>query len=1342
MLIKSLLFRLILSLPLLLLAAAPAGAESTQTPAQWTTAQVLERNEQARGGAAAWQAIHTLRTFGKAQFGDGDFHVDAVTASLVDRGGSSAQARIRTEVTLQGLTAVQAFDGQQGWSVEPFGGRRDPQRLSADGGRSLARDAQWEGPLLGWQEKGHKISYLGLDDLDGTPALKLQVQRKDGDTQWVYLDPDTFLEVRVITQSKIRGTERWTETDLGGYARVSGVWLPMTADAGLKGGPRTDHWTTERIEINGQLPDGAFAYPQPGQPVLRQLLPAAGPGAPLDTTPPAVPTAAVSLDSGILDGLGARNIGSAAMSGRVSTLAAVSEGGKTLLYVGAASGGVWKSPDGGTTFTPVFDKQPVQSIGAIAIDPHNSQVVWVGTGEAWTRNSASVGDGVYKSSDGGKNWIHVGLADSERIVRIIVHPKHSDVVFACVTGKLWSDSGERGVYKTQDGGKHWQQVLKGANASTGCSSLSLDPQNSDVILAGLWDFRRQGWTFRSGGAGPDAPSSSGLFRSSDGGSTWIDVSKNKGLPAAPWGRVEATFAPSNPKIVYALVESTQSGLFRSEDGGQTWQARDRSMGMVWRPFYFARLVVDPHQPDRIFKPDMNLIVSEDGGQSFAGSGGRAHGDWHDVWIDPSNTQHLIGGDDGGLWVSHDGGSHWLKNGNLPISQFYHVSVDDRDPYQIYGGLQDNSSWAGPSAYPGGITNQTWENLYNSDGFWVLVDPTDANAVYAEGQGGYVARIDRKTHAARDIQPKAGPHEKLRFNWNTPLHLSPTHQGTLYIGAQFLFRSADHGDSWQRISPDLTTNDPSKQKQEQSGGITVDNSSAEMHTTIYSISESPKDSKVIWVGTDDGNLQVTRDDGKNWRNVVGQIPDLPKNSWVSWVAASRFAAGTAYAAFDRHTFGDMQPWVYRTADFGQTWQRIVAPSQGVRGYAHCIVEDTQDPALLFVGTEFGLWISADSGGHWAAFHGNGFPSVAVRDIQVHGREHDLVIATHGRGIWIIDDLTPLRALKPEILEKTAAFLPSRRVQQRLYAQGGWSEGDGNFSGENPPSGAVFAYYQRARHLFGPLKLEVIDSDGQVLDTIPAQQHRGINRVSWTMQGRPPRVPKAAQVAFSASQGIRVLPGAYRLRLTKGMEVLEQNLQIDLDRRAPFGLPERQAQHATATRVHRLFGQMSDLVDRMDLLTRRVEAASALLPATATTERATAASFVQQVVELKREIVATKEGGAITGEERIREQLDILYGALLGWEGRPAQYQVERVDALTQELQEVDKRFAAVLEKGLPAVNGILKIHKLQEISLEGSTPPSAETVAISDRDLRCMASRGRQCTPPPTGSARGAAQRTR
>src|SRR6266513_834312 len=764
---------------------------------------------------------------------------------------------------------------------------------------------------------------------------------------------------------------------------------------------------------------------------------------------------AVKVDSETVSGLGARNIGSAAMSGRIAAVDAVHEGARLTIYVGSASGGVWKSVNGGTTFKPVFDKQPVQSIGAVTIDPKNPKVIWVGSGESWMRNSVSIGDGIYRSADGGENWTNLGLKNSEHIVKILVDPTETNTVYVCVPGKLWSDSDERGVYKTTDGGKTWTKVLKSANLSTGCSMMSMDPAHPKTLYAGMWDFRRRGWTFRSGGDSATAPSASGLFKSTDGGATWSELPAGAtGLPAKTWGRVAVTVAPSKPEVVYAFVEAVPplNALYRSNDAGKTWQMLDRSQNMIWRPFYFANLIVDPRDPERVYKVD--------------------------------------------------------------------------------GGLQDNSSWVGPSEFPGGITNHQWENMYGGDGFWMFADPTDPDYLYAEAQGGAIGRVNRRTHESRNIQPLPRYQEKkLRFNWNTPIHISQTQPGTIYIGAQVLFRSKDFGQTWERISPDLTTNDPQKQKQEQSGGITVDNSAAEMHTTIYAIAESPRDGQVVWAGTDDGNLQVTRDGGKTWTSVVGKITGLPKNAWVSSVEAGHVAPGTIYATFDVHTFGDMRPYAYKSTDFGATWTPLVAPDSPVRGYAHVIKEDPVNGNLLYLGTELGLWISVDGGKQWAHYKGGDLPAVAVRDLAVHPRDNDLVIATHGRGIWIVDDITPLRALTPDVLASPIAFLPGRPTTQRLQAGGGWANGDAMYVGANPPSDAVITYYQRRRHIFGDMKLNVYDASGKLVGTMPTSKRRGLNRATWSMRLEPPRVPPAASAAFGAAYGPRVLPGTYTIKLTK-------------------------------------------------------------------------------------------------------------------------------------------------------------------------------------------------------------------
>ncbi len=1000
------------------------------------------------------------------------------------------------------------------------------------------------------------------------------------------------------------------------------------------------------------------------------------------------------FDSGTISGLPARNIGSAAMSGRIAAVDAVDQDGRITVFVGSASGGVWKSVNGGTTYKSVFDRESVQSIGAVAIDPSNSKTVWVGTGEAWVRNSVSVGDGVYKSTDGGENWTNVGLKDSEHIAKILVDPNDGNNVLVCAMGHLWNDSDAGGVFKTTDGGKSWKKVLAGANGSSGCALLAMSRQEPKTIYASMWDFRRQGWTFRSGGPG------SGLFKSTDGGDHWMEISDSnaKGLPPRPWGRVAIAVAPAKPQVVYANIEAEKGrGLYRSDDGGANWTKLDASNFMVWRPFYFGNLIVDPKDENKIFKPDLILLYSTDGGKSFNVVSSAAHGDFHDVWIDPKNPNIVIAGDDGGLWRSEDGGNRWKHQMNLPVSQFYHVSVDNSDPYRVYGGLQDNSSWVGDSSYPGGVTNSRWENMFGGDGFWMFEDTADPNYIYAEAQGGEIGRVQRYTHEIREIKPLPNYGEKkLRFNWNTPIHMSPNEKGTLYIGAQFLFRSRDHGQSWDRISPDLTTNDPEKQKQEESGGVTIDNSSAEEHTTIYSISESPKNGQIIWVGTDDGNLQITRDGGKNWTNVVGNVSGLGKNSWVSTVEASRFDEGTAYVTFDRHWYGDMNPYCYKTTDYGKTWTALPVRESGARGYAHVIKEDSVSPNLLFLGTEFGLWISVDGGQHWAQYKGSNFPAAAVRDIAVQAREGDLVLGTHGRGIWVIDDILPLRALTPDLMSKEATLIPGKTIQYfDVFA--GWVEGNESYTGPSRPTDAQITYYQRGRHIFGDLKIEILDSNGKLVDTVPGSKHRGLNRAAWSMRIKAPAVPPAATALFEAAQGPRVLPGTYTVKMTKGDNVYTEQLNVTLDPRAKFTVEDRKAQFDLTMKVYHTIEHMTWGVEAIEGVRNGANARAGKLPEKDALHKQLE-DLSAKCDELRKKIVATKEGGMITGEERIREHLGQLYGAVNGYEGRPADYQAARSESLAHELQDVIDDFQKLAQKELPGINASLKKKGAGEITV--------------------------------------------
>ena len=1007
----------------------------------------------------------------------------------------------------------------------------------------------------------------------------------------------------------------------------------------------------------------------------------------------ATPSAA-RFDAGAISGLPARNIGSATMSGRIAAVTAVRDKDRLTVFVGAASGGVWKSVNGGTTFKPVFDQAGAQSIGAVAVDPSDHKNVWVGTGESWMRNSVSVGDGVYKSTDGGENFINVGLKDSEHIAKILVNPKNGNDVLVCATGGAFADNQGGGVFRSGDGGKTWSKVLAGVNASTGCGMLAASEREPDTIYASTWDFRRQAWTFRSGGPG------SGLFKSTDGGQHWTELTtaNAKGLPAKPYGRIALAVAPSNPQTVYAMIESKSSALFRSDDGGQNWSKLDASQFMVWRPFYFANLIVDPKDANKVFKVDLTLLLSVNGGKSFSSVSSAAHGDFHDVWIDPGDSNLLFAGDDGGLWQSKDGGTRWEHLLNLPVSQFYHVSVDDAEPYHVYGGLQDNSSWVGDSSYPGGITNSRWENMYNGDGFWMWQDPSNTDYIYAELQGGDLGRVNRFTHETRSITPyPLYGEKKLRFNWNTPVQVSPNDKNTLYLGAQFLYRSRDQGQHWDRISPDLTTNNPEKQKQEESGGVTIDNSAAEMNNTVYSISESPKDAQLIWVGTDDGNLQITRDGGKTWTNVAAAVQGVGKDPWVTWVQASRYDEGTAYATFDRHMYGDMKPYAYKTTDYGKTWTPLPVQAAGVRGYAHVIKEDARNASLLFLGTEFGLWVSIDGGQSWAQYKGSNFPAVAVRDIVVHPRTFDLVLATHGRGIWIVDDISPLRSLTPELMQQDAAFLPIRPSPQWMETNAGWPEGDAAFTGPARPAEAAIPYYQRTRHIFGDLKIQIYDAQGNLVDTVTPSEHRGVNRATWSMHLKPPHVPPAASALFGATIGPRVLPGVYTIKMTKADKAYTSKLEVVLDPRAKYGLEDRKAQFDLVTKISAMLNHMSWAVDSIIGVRDGARMRAANLGANDPL-RQRLIQLSEKADAVRSKIVATKEGGMITGEERLREYLGRLYGDVNGFDGRPTDAQVERANALGKELEDVIREFRTLTDQQLPPLNRQLERKKLGEIKI--------------------------------------------
>jgi photosystem II stability/assembly factor-like uncharacterized protein len=699
-----------------------------------------------------------------------------------------------------------------------------------------------------------------------------------------------------------------------------------------------------------------------------------------------------------------RNIGPAGMSGRITSIDAV-VANPNIFYVGAASGGVWKTENSGHSWTPVFDDQPTQNIGAIAIQQSNPSVVWAGTGEGNPRNSLNLGGGIYKSLDAGKTWKKMGLDKTICIHRVVIDPTEPNTVYVAAIGNPYAEHPERGVFKTTDGGETWNKILF-ANDTTGCADLIMDPSNPNKLIAAMWQFRRTPWNLKSGGKG------SGLFITVDGGKNWKQITKEDGLPEGQLGRIGVAFSRSMPTRVYAKVEATKNGLYKSDDGGFKWTLVNSDPAQVTdRPFYYQEIYVDPKNENRIYDVHSTITFSEDGGRSFSTmipySG--IHPDHHAWWINPEDPNHIIEGNDGGIGISRDRGKTWVFDEKIPVGQFYHVNVDNETPYNVMGGMQDNGSWLGP-AYTwtnGGIRNYYWSNVGGGDGFDVVSDPEDANWVYSMSQGGSVGRRNWKTGEGWSIRPPAlDPKTKLRFNWNSAIALDPFDTKTVYYGSQYVHKSSDNGVSWDIISPDLTSNDTVKiAAYQNTGGLTLDITGAETHGSILAIEPSKKEKGTIWIGTDDGHVQLTRDGGKTWTSFFGKIPGMPAGCWIPQVKASVYNAGEVWVVANDYRRGDMKPYVFRTTDYGKTWSRMVDENK-VKGYALCVLQDPTQPNLIFVGTENGLWVSLDNGISFEQFK-NGYPSVSTYDLVIQEREADLVIATFGRALWVLDDIRPFR-----------------------------------------------------------------------------------------------------------------------------------------------------------------------------------------------------------------------------------------------------------------------------------------------------------------------------------------------
>jgi len=964
--------------------------------------------------------------------------------------------------------------------------------------------------------------------------------------------------------------------------------------------------------------------------------------------------------------LKARHIGPAIMSGRITDLETHPTNSR-IIYAGTAGGGVWKSTNGGATFNPIFDDY-CQSIGAVEIDPSNpDNVVWVGTGEVWTRNSVSVGDGLYLTTDGGSTWKHVGFEASERIAAIQVNPKNPNEVYVGVLGPLWNDSEERGLYKTTDGGKTWNKILY-VNATTGCSDLVLDPTNPNVVYAAFWEVRRTPWSFKSGGY------NSALYKSTDGGATFKKI--HNGLPPGQLGRLAIAIAPSQPNILYTVVEAEEDkrkGLYRSDDGGETWRQLNNDFELLVRPFYFSRIVVDPRNPDVVVKAGLSGSISRDGGKTFKNLG-PMHADIHDIVFDIHNSDIMYVATDGGIYRSWDGGTTMEIVENIPVSQFYHVSVDDEEPYNVYGGLQDNGSWYGPSSSPGGVEAKDWVRIGVGDGYRAYRHPTK-KIIYSEMQGAEnVWRFDPVRDQAKAIQPlQAKGDPKLRFNWNASLTISPNQPDRVYIGSQFVHRSDDMGETWVKISPDLTTNDPAKQQQEQSGGLSRDNSGAENHCTIFTIAESPLDENVIWAGTDDGNLQVTRDGGKTWTNVVGNVPGLPKNTMVHHVEASVHGKGTAYAVFTGYQTGDKKPYVYKTTDFGATWKSLVTPD--ITSFCRNIQEDYVNENLLFLGTEFGLYITIDGGNSWMKFTNN-MPNANIHFIELHKRTNDLIVATHGRGIIIIDDISPLRELTPEVLNKDLHFFKLKPAVINESNGFGGSSTETQFIGQNASTAARIVYYLKRRHTLGKMSLEIQDQNGNLITELPPGKAKGINIVEWNFTVKPPKMAAAKTFAFGGFTPLRVPAGTYKVVIRKGNDTFTNDLVVEYDKKSEISLADRKMQEQTARKLYDMCQELAYFVYEIDEHLKAAEALKVKNPQAAKGFTA----FVNELTKLKKTLVVT-EGDNYVGaaEPQLREKLAELYSRVAQSFYKPNKAEIDNMEALTQRFDNAKSEYDRIKGK---------------------------------------------------------------
>lgn len=903
-----------------------------------------------------------------------------------------------------------------------------------------------------------------------------------------------------------------------------------------------------------------------------------------------------------------RSIGPAGMSGRVTAIDAV-VANPDIIYLGTASGGVWKTENAGNTWQPIFDDQNNLNIGSVAVQQSNPSVLWVGTGEGNPRNSLNLGAGIFKSLDGGKKWKLMGLEKTKNIHRIIIDPANPNIVYVASIGNPYSEHPERGVYKTTDGGETWALILH-TNDTSGCADLVMDPTNPNKLLANMWQHRRTPYSFKSGGPG------SGLYITFDGGKNWKKLGKDEGLPEGDYGRIGITISTNEPNRIYAMIESKKNGLYRTDDGGFKWElVNSNSADVNNRPFYFQDIRVDPKNENRLYNIYQMISMSEDGGKTFKViipySG--IHPDHHAFWIHPTNPNFIVDGNDGGIGISRDRGRTWKFDEQLPVGQFYHINVDNELPYHVMGGMQDNGSWRGP-AYTwveGGIRNYYWQSLMSGDGFDVSPDPENPNWVYAMSQGGNLGKYNVSTGQEMTLRPPVTDIKtKLRFNWNAAFAQSPLEAGTIYYASQFVHKSTDRGLTWEIISPDLTTNDTLQQKQDENGGLSLDITGAENFNTIMCVEPSAKDKNVIWVGTDDGNVQLTEDAGKTWTNFRGKIPGMPLGAWIPQIRASRYNAGEAFVVCNDYRRGNFKPYIFRTKNYGQTWERMIDENK-VSGYALCLIQDPVEPNLIFAGTEQGLWVSFDNGTSFQQWK-NGYPSVSTYDLAIQEREADLCIATFGRAIYILDDIRPLRkaaaanGASPNKL--LTVFEPPVSYQANTRNVAGYDYSSwGIYEGENRKRGAEYSFFvnkepgekidPEKKKTTVPVKrtdtvkvkstisdsafVKIYSESNELVRTIKVKADSGLNRYYWGFEMKGIRQPGSAKPKKGDPEpvGMMVFPGTYKLVVELDKEKDSAMFVVKSDPQLPANKELYDARMAALKRLNKSNDRLVAITDRL-------------------------------------------------------------------------------------------------------------------------------------------------------------------